>query len=472
MTTLPILPASLRARCAGLWRVLPAVATVLLLCAPGRRDEADITTAVHITTADVASAVLVVICAVALLRDRERPLTRTAVVVLGTPAVAFALATVASRDPETSLPGFVRYVQIFVLVPAAVLLLLRSRRDFRWVATALIAVAVFQGAVGVHQYVTESGASYAGRYIRAVGTFGALDVMGMATVVAHGVVLALALGLAPPAGSPRWVRPAALGTSALLLVPLAFSFSRGAWIATALACTAVLLLAGLRTALGSMAVLVAAAVVLVGGAGVGSALIGERLTSITEVAETPDRSVTDRYAMWSAAVSMWRDAPVTGVGLKGYPAHRDAHASIGLSSSSDTASAGAKFQREPLLTPHNMYLLVLSEQGLVGLTAVVGSWTAVLVLGVRRLRRGRGALRTGKPADCGLAAAGLLVYQLADFLYADIGGPETVITALMYGLAAWWALGSEARVEGPPVGSVPAPASAAVAMVPGGTGHP
>ncbi|MGP4004610.1 O-antigen ligase family protein [Streptomyces sp. 8N706] len=481
MTTLPILQAPARARFAGAWRVLPAVATVLLLCAPDR-DEQDITAAFHITTADVASAVLVVLCAVALLRDRQRPLPRVTVAVLGAPALAFAVATIVSRDPAVSLPGFVRYLQIFVLVPASVVLLLRSRRDFRWLAAAVIAVAVFQGAVGVHQYVTGTGASYSGQDIRAVGTFSPLDVMGMATIVAHGIVLALALGLAPPAGSPRWLRPASLSCAGLLLLPLAFSFSRGAWIATALACTVVLVLAGLRTALSALAVLFAAAVVLVSGAGAGSALIGERLTSIVQVTDTPDRSVTDRYTMWAAAVSIWRDAPVTGVGIKGFPAHRDGHASIGLSASSDSGGAGMKFRRVPLLTPHNMYLLILSEQGLIGLTVVVGSWTAVLVLGVRRLRRDhrnhrkprdvRGLRRSGRPVDCGLAAVGLLVYQLADFLYSDIGGPETVITALTLGMAAWWALGRDSGDAAPAAQPQHTPTHAAASRPADGAAHP
>ena len=43
-------------------------------------------------------------------------------------------------------------------------------------------------------------------------------------------------------------------------------------------------------------------------------------------------------------------------------------------------------------------------------------------------------------ADCGLVAVGLLVWQPVDFLYADIGGPSTVLTAVVLGLVAWWAL--------------------------------
>ncbi|NEA01072.1 O-antigen ligase family protein, partial [Streptomyces sp. SID10116] len=123
----------------------------------------------------------------------------------------------------------------------------------------------------------------------------------------------------------------------------------------------------------------AAAVVLVAGLGVGSAMLQDRLSSITQVTDTPDQSVTDRYTMWAASADMWRAHPVTGVGLKGFPDHRDSHASLALSSGSDTAGAGSGFVRQPLLSPHNMYLLVLSEQGLLGLGTLAGAWAALLV---------------------------------------------------------------------------------------------
>jgi O-antigen ligase len=138
---------------------------------------------------------------------------------------------------------------------------------------------------------------------------------------------------------------------------------------------------------------------------------------------------------------MWREEPAAGVGLKGFPAHRDGHSSIGLSAGSDIAGAGSKFAKQPLLSPHNMYLLVLGEQGLIGLTAFAGSLAAVLVLGLRRLGGGP----HGRAADCGLAAVGLLLWQTVDFLYADIGGPSTVLTGVLLGLAAWWALGGTRR---------------------------
>ncbi|WP_423835893.1 hypothetical protein [Streptomyces endophytica] len=60
--------------------LLPALATVVLLCAPA--DTAAVTAAGTVTPADAASAVLVVVCGLRLLRHRPRPLGRTAALVL------------------------------------------------------------------------------------------------------------------------------------------------------------------------------------------------------------------------------------------------------------------------------------------------------------------------------------------------------------------------------------------------------
>ncbi|MBG0855159.1 O-antigen ligase family protein [Streptomyces spinoverrucosus] len=411
--------------------VLPVVAVVALLGLPVAPDGDG-----GATAADAASALLVGFCAVRLLRQRRRPLSRTAAVILGLPVAGLAVAAMGAASAETGFSGMGRYLQVFVLVPAAVLLLIRDRGDFRLLAWSLVALAGWQGAVGVHQYVTGTGASYQGQPIRAVGTFGPQDVMGMASVVSFGVVCAVGLALGRTSVRQRVI---AVACALALLVPLALSFSRGAWIATAVTCAAQLLLAGMRRAVRVGAAVVAAGVVLVGGFGVGTALLQERITSITQVTDAPDQSVTDRYTMWAAATGMWREQPLTGVGLKGFPEYRDAHASLALSAAGDTEGAGAAFRRQPLLSPHNMYLLVLSEQGLIGLLALAGSWLALLVcavLGLVRTRR-KGA---GRGLDCALVACGLLVWQLTDFVYADIGGPSTVLTALCLGLAAWWAL--------------------------------
>jgi O-antigen ligase len=173
--------------------------------------------------------------------------------------------------------------------------------------------------------------------------------------------------------------------------------------------------------------------------------------------------------MWAAAVDMWRDQPLTGVGLKGFPEYRDVRASLALSSGSDIAGAGLGYRKQPLLSPHNMYLLVLSEQGLIGALALTGSWLALLVCGLRglaRARRAGGRDPSGSGGlECGLVACGLIVWLLADFAYADIGGPSTVLTGVVLGLVARWALADPAPSPGvtvrEPAGAAPQPEGAA-----------
>ncbi|MFI1563009.1 O-antigen ligase family protein [Streptomyces sp. NPDC020490] len=446
-----VLPLSLpRVRSLAPLLSVPAVIAVLALpSGPGGEGGA--------RPADALSGLVVALCAIGLVRQRRRPLTPTAGVVLGLPVLGLAVAAAGAASADAGITGLGRYLQVFVLVPAAVLLLIRDRRDFRLLAWTLVAFAGWQGAVGVHQYVTGTGASYQGEDIRAVGTFGATDVMGMATVVSFGLVSALGLALGR---GPVRQRAVAAGCAAALVLPLALSFSRGAWIATAVTCCVLLVLSGLRRALRVGAALVAAGVVLVGGFGAGTTPLQERIGSIAQVTDAPDQSVVDRYTMWAAAVDMWREHPLTGVGLKGFPDYRDAHASLALSSASDTEGAGAAFRRQPLLSPHNMYLLVLAEQGLLGVLALAGSWLALLVCGLRGLRRARGH---GGGLDCALVACGLLVWQLVDFAYADIGGPSTVLTAVCFGLVAWWALADGGAAGTAPDAPAPAPAEEAAA---------
>ncbi len=429
------MPAALSALSAlsvpSLLSVLPVLAVVVLLGLP-------VTPGSSVTPADAASGLVVLCALVQAVRGARRPLNRTAAVLFGLPVVGITVAAAGALTTSDALSGLARHLQVFVLVPVAVLLLVRDRRGARLVLWSLVGLALWQGAIGVHQNLTRTGALYQGADIRAVGTFGPSDVMGMATVVAFGVVAATGLALGTRARRQQVV---AAVCAVALLVPLALSFSRGAWIATAFACGAQLLLVGVRRAAKVFAAAAAVAVVLVGGLGMGAATLQERLTSITQVTDAPDQSVVDRYTMWAAAGDMWRGHPITGVGLKAFPAHRDGHASLALSSGSDTAGAGQAFRRQPLLSPHNMYLLLLSEQGMLGLLTVAGSWLALLVIALRRLRRSGRALR-----DCALPACGLLLWQLVNFLYADIGGPSTILAGICLGLTAWWALGREAKV--------------------------
>src|SRR5262249_20076531 len=147
--------------------------------------------------------------------------------------------------------------------PVAAAMAVRDRRDVFLVAGSIVATTVFEGAVGVYQYLTHTGASYAGQYVRAVGTFGADQVLAMGALIGYGMPGALALGLALRGRA----RILLLATAALLAVPLWLSLSRGAWIATAASVLVMLFVYSWRIAVGLTATAVLAVVLAAAGGG-------------------------------------------------------------------------------------------------------------------------------------------------------------------------------------------------------------
>lgn len=413
-----------------------AAATALSVCVPPGR--ADLDGGVHVTAGDVVSAALVFVTALALAaralspdaRVRALPsgvramgLPRAGAAVFGPVLVAAGVATVCSQDVAASLPGYVRFVQLFVLVPVAVAACVRERRDAYLVCGAVLAAGLFEGGYGLWQTATRTGASYAGQSVRAVGTFGAVDVMALSTVVGYGAIVAVAFALA---AARRRTRVAALAAFAVQAAALTAALSRGSWLAVGAAVLLMLLLYDRLLTVRVAVCAAAAAVVLVGGLGVGSATLAERTRSIAQSADSPDRSVGDRYDLWRTAAAIWTDHPLTGVGVKNFAAFRDARAPLALSSGSETDDRVNGYVRQPLLSPHNQYLLVLSEQGVAGLAAF-GAMLAALAAGLWRRRALRDPLW--------LICAGFLTWLAADFLYADMGGATCVLVAVLLGLA-------------------------------------
>jgi O-antigen ligase len=173
---------------------------------------------------------------------------------------------------------------------------------------------------------------------------------------------------------------------------------------------------------------------LVSGAGPASLTVDERVTSIVSSTSAPDRSVRDRYALWGTAAGIWADHPVFGVGLKDFAAARDTYAPMSLSAGSDVDDPQAGFRRQPLLSAHNQYLMVLAEQGTVGILAF-GALLGTLTAGAFRRRPATGPGPDTRFLD--LAAPGVMVWTLIDFSYGDIGaGPTGVVLAVLLGLVA------------------------------------
>jgi O-antigen ligase len=385
--------------------------------------------------ADALSGLLVVVVGIRALRDRLR-LTPATAALLGATVLAASVVALTGSDAAESFEAWARYLQLFALVPLAVVLSLRDRRDGELVAHALIVAGLVEGVASVVQVVTGSGATYQGQNSRATGTFGAEDVIAASVII--GMAITVCVGLALSETGRR--RLLYIGTAVGLLLPLGLTLSRGSWLSTAFALVVVLAFAGWRTFVATAVCGAAAVVVLVGGFGLGSEQVGERLTSIGD----GDSSTNDRYALWETALDIWVDHPVAGVGLKEFPRYRDTYAPLDLSSGStvgQSGGSGSGLAQQELLSPHNQYLLVLSEQGVVGFlpfaALLLVSTGASMLAAWRAPREVRGL---------GAAVVGLSFWQLFQFVYGDLGGATSLVTSVVIGLALWYGL-ERARTE-------------------------
>ncbi|GAA4235193.1 O-antigen ligase family protein [Actinomadura meridiana] len=391
---------------------------------------------VQVTAGDVANVVLVLAAGFLLVTGRVA-MPRAALPTFGPLVAALGISTVCSTDIESSLPGFVRDLQVFVLVPLAVVLLVRDRRDLTIVCGSVLGLGLAEALFGIWQTSTGNGASMDGRNIRAVGTFGSLDVMAMSVVAGFAFLVLAAFALSTSGRGVVAVVSALVGLG-VLGVALTAALSRGTWLALGAAAVLALVIFDRWTAAKVLACGAALLLVALAVTGGGSQVVLDRTRSLAGSVSEPDRSVNDRYDLWSAATRIWEDHPGTGVGVRNFPAYRDAYAGIELSSGSETQDDANGYVRQPLLSPHSEYLLFLSEQGVVGFVGLVALFGA-LVAGLWRRRRVRDPLW--------LACVALLTFLLVNFLYADLGGPTCALVAIVVGVVAARAFGTMRPAE-------------------------
>ncbi|MGY1805914.1 O-antigen ligase family protein [Blastococcus sp. SYSU D00669] len=402
-----------------------ALTILLLAAAPAEGDSAT----AAIAPSDLAIGVAALLAARVVLRGHQLAVVRS-VPALGFLAIAVlgVVAAVLAHNLPENLIGGVRFVELFFLTPLAVMVALRDRTDAAVVLGSVLGLAAVEGALGLFQFATGTGAGFGEEAIRAVGTFGAYNIGTLAHLTAMGFVICLAYAVVQR-GAQRWW--GAAGTVFFALANAA-ALSRGAWVAMALAALVVLSRGRpARLLLTVAAALVAAALVLPPLVASGSP-IGDRVQSLLVADAEPDQSLMDREALWAAATQMALDHPLTGVGLRGFPDHRDAYADFTLLGSSDI-SFGGSFERVELKSPHSMYLLVASEQGLLALFVFGTVLAVLLVRGLVRTARHRSDLST----TVALMGVGLLCYELVSMVSGDIGGPGSILTGVVLGLAGW-----------------------------------
>jgi O-antigen ligase len=265
-----------------------------------------------------------------------------------------------------------------------------ARRGRRALAVYLTAFALVS-ALGLALWVMH-GASFASR---ARGLVGHYMTFGGELLLFIPVALAIAL----TARTPRW-RWGAAAVAVLALAPLAATFTRSAWLGLFVSC-AVILAVERPLGLVFLALAGVAAWFLAPGAW------GARIHSVADPANLWNRQ---RVFMWEAGVRMFRDHPLTGVGLQ------DLHALYDQYRSPDSVERAGHL--------HNAYIQIAASMGLVGLAAFAWLYGSLLRTAWAGLKVGAGRsegseLAAGVRLGVTAALAGFLVAGLFEWNFGD-----------------------------------------------------
>ena len=341
--------------------------------------------------------------------------------------VIAALTAVGATSKQAWLNEWLKWAQVAVLI--VVVLDIGRGRAWQWLIFALVTAGAANAIIGLYEYFGGSGALHLlidNEHFRAFGTFGQPNPFGGFMGLLLPVAVAAAIGW-----FWRWVRRTgapkregrALGLTAyyavastLLAAGVFVSWSRGAWLAAAVALLAVGLALPRRWWVGAGLVLGSAAIVVgLAGAGLIPASIADRINSafsetfsVTDVRgvniTSENYALVERLAHWQAAVNMATDQPWLGVGFGNYDAADDRYRLIAW--------------RIPLGHAHNYYLNLLAETGVLGVMAFVLFWLATLAATWRA--------RAHQDPQAHILAAGLLgawgylaVHSLTDNLFVN-----------------------------------------------------
>ena len=303
--------------------------------------------------------------------------------------VALLVVSAAALDRAGSFP---RVTKGFMplLVGLAAFHTTDARRGRRALAVYLVAFSLVS-IWGVAEWVMH-GASFASRARGLVGHY--MTFAGQLLLE-----IPVALGIALTARSRRW-RLGAAAAALLALAPLAATFTRSAWLGLFVSCAVLL---GLTRPLGLVALAVAGAAAWFFAPGAW----GARLHSVVDPANLWNR---ERVFMWEAGVRMFRDHPLTGVGLQ------DLHPLY------DQYRSPASVERAGHL--HNAYVQIAASMGVVGLAAFAWLYGSLLrtAWGTLKLAaaRARGAgVATGVRLGVTAALVGFLVAGLFEWNFGD-----------------------------------------------------
>lgn len=301
---------------------------------------------------------------------------------------AYGLTVLTARDVPEAFGEYtaelVEGLVLFVLLVNAV----TSWRQLRWLLGTVVVVAAFLGVLSVIQYTTDTYRNDYGGFAQVSGTrleeferghdvqpriagpLGSENRYAQFMEVAVGIAVGLAFA------SHGLRRALGLLAAAVALAAVVLTLSRGAAVGMGVVLVALLVVRAISARLvASVVVAATAAVLLVPGYGdrIESSAAGlDVLANDSSTAEA-DRAIESRLTQNLAALDMFDESPIFGVGPGGYNVlYADYAERVGF-----YVHVGAT--REP----HSLYLGLLAEQG------VVGTFTFLAAVGILLVRLAR-----------------------------------------------------------------------------------
>jgi len=288
--------------------------------------------------------------------------------------VAYGLVGLTSYlyapNPEAVSVALSNYIKD-ALIALVVVALLKKPQQFRYVIYTMLIIGIFIGTISIHQYVTSNYTSnYGGfavaEYMNIVGETNGYRLSGpvgdpnfFAQVM---VVLAL-LGVERLMNEKRlfWKIIAGMSAAASALT-VVFTFSRGATVALGLSLVIFFWIYKLKPAQLIVLLLLGVVVMFYIPPSYYQRVlsIADILPSNGEINIHKDRAIQGRASENLTAWAMISQHPLLGVGLNNFTyLYQDYTKSLGLAPSANSRS------------PHNLYLEVAAETGVVGLTIFI-----------------------------------------------------------------------------------------------------
>lgn len=218
--------------------------------------------------------------------------------------------------------------------------------------------------------------------------------LGNPTVLGGLMVLGLPIAVMLVATTTRWQRLAAIVSTAIIIVTLGFTFTRGAWLGGAVA----LMLLALEKKSRNVLIVV---VLLVAMVSPGAVL--DRAASSTQVGRA---EISHRFDYWAGAVLIGQEYPLFGAGIDNF---RYAFRRLPVPQTA-TREVGH---------PHNLALDLFAETGMVGLISFGGLLIGALFMLLRRRRFDPDHSRRNWRLAIAAAIIGSLVEQTTDSMLLE-----------------------------------------------------